>query len=352
MSLIPYLTRIHFADRVLEDALPEEMERLGLRRVMLLADAFGVGHEPAERVECAVPVGCSVVHARAETPQADLIAAWTDAECDGIVALGGPLALETALAVAAAVRPAGGSRHLPVIVVPMTTAGLGLPTLPVPVPGSGRLNCPLLPSVVLCDPTLTHWAGPEVTAAAGMDVVMHCVETFLSTTWNPPADGMALDGLRRVARWLEPAVARGNDATARREMLAAALNAGLAGQKGLGAAHALAAAVEAELPPGTPHGYLHAALMPVTLRFNAPAAAERYEALAEALRLPPGTDLADALRDLGHRLGLPVSLAALALAPAQAARIAARAAEDPANRTNPRHATVPDFCALLAEAAA
>ena len=352
MSLIPYLTRIHFADRVLEDALPEEIARLGLRSVMLLSDAFGRGHEPAERVECALPVDCLVQHAQAETALHDLVAQWNDQGCDGIVAVGGPGALDTALAVAAPRGKAGVSRHLPVITVPTTTAGLGLPTVPVPVPGSGRGNCAPLPSVVLCDPTLTHWAGPEVTAAAGLDVALHCVETYLSTTWNPPADGMALDGLRRVARWLETAVARGDDAFARREMLAAALNAGLAGQKGLGAAHALACAIEADLPPGTPHGLLHAALLPVTLRFNAPAAADRYEPLAEALRLAPTTDLAAALRDMGARLGLPVSLASLALAPAQAARIAARAAEDMANRTNPRHATVADHCALLAEAAA
>jgi alcohol dehydrogenase class IV len=349
MSLIPYLTRIHFADRVLEDALPEEIARLGLRRVLLIADAFGTGHEPAERVDCALPVQCSVQSVRAESAAADPEAVWHAAGCDGIVAVGGPVALDTALAVAAPGRQGG---YLPVIAVPTTTAGLGLPTVPVKGPVPGRAKCPPLPSVVLCDPTLTHWAGPAVTAAAGMDVVLHCVETFLSTTWNPPADAMALDGLRRAARWLEAAVAQGSDRTARRELLAAALNAGLAGQKGLGAAHALARALEAELPPDTPHGSLHAALMPATLRFNAPAAGDRYDALAEALRLAPGTDLAGALRDLGGRLGLAVSLASLALTAPQAARIAARAAEDLANRTNPRHATVADHCAILAEAAA
>jgi 4-hydroxybutyrate dehydrogenase len=349
MSLIPYLTRIHFADRVLEDALPEEIARLGLRRVLLMADAFGTGHEPAERVDCALPVQCSVQAVRAEAALPDPEALWHAAGCDGIVAVGGPVALETALAVAAPGRKAG---HLPVIAVPTTTAGLGLPAVPVKAPGIGRANCPPMPSVVLCDPTLTLWAGSAVTAAAGMDVVLHCMETFLSTTWNPPADAMALDGLRRAARWLDTAVAEGSHLTARREMLAAALNAGLAGQKGLGAAHALARALEAELPPDTPHGSLHAALIPATLRFNAPAAGERYDALAEALRLAPGTDLALALRDLGGRLGLAVSLSALPLTAAQAARIAVRAAEDMANRTNPRHATVADHCALLAEAAA
>ena len=352
MSLIPYLTRIHFADRVLEDALPEEMARLGLRHVLVLTDSFGTDPEASGRLECALPLDCLVHAARAEMPLDALSQLWQSEGCEGIVAMGGPLALDTALRVAVQTTGAHASRYQPVIAVPTTPAGRGLPAVPVPVPGPQRSACPPLPSVVLCDPTLTYWAGPEVTAAAGLDVIVHCIETYLSTTWNPPADGMALDGLRRVATWLERAVDHAQDATARREMLAAALNAALAGQKGLGAVHALASALEADLPPDRPHGLLHAALLSGILRFNAPAAADRYGTLAEALRLPPGADLAQALHGLGTRLGLPTSLASLALDLTQRVRIATRAAEDIANRTNPRHATVADYCRLLGEAAA
>jgi len=354
MSLIPYLTRIHFADRVFDDALPEEMVRLRLRRVMVLTDIFGADPEAGERLECAVPLNCSVQPAHAEAPLADLTRDWLAGGCDGIVAMGGPLALETALRVVVAAqghKDKRDSRFQPVIAVPTTTAGLGLPAVPVPVPGSQRSACPPLPSVVLCDPTLTCWAGPEVTAAAGLDVIVHCIETYLSTTWNPPADGMALDGLRRVATWLERAVEHPRDTTARRELLAAALNAALAGQKGLGAVHALAIALESNLPPDTPHGRYHAALLSGILRFNAPAAADRYGALLEALRLAPSSDLGRALHDLGTGLGLPGSLATLALSVERQSRIAAQAAEDLANRTNPRHATVSDYMMLLTEAA-
>jgi 4-hydroxybutyrate dehydrogenase len=352
MSLITYLTRIHFADRVLEDALPEEMRLLGFQRVMLLTDAFGAVADLAERVECAMPIEASVVPVSAGVSLADAAAIWADEGCDGVIALGGRLALDKGLEVAAQARGARTSRYLPVIAVPTTTAGLGLPAAPVPAPGSARSKCPPLPSVVLCDPTLTLWADADITAAAGMDVIVHCIETYLSTTWNPPADGMALDGLRRVATWLERAVAYKGDILARRELLAAALNAALAGQKGLGAVHALASAVEANLSDDTPHGRFHAALLPGVLRFNAPAGAERCGALAEALRLPADADLADWLHRFGTGLGLPASLAGLGFDPVACGRIAARAAEDLANRTNPRHATVPDFCNLLAEAAA
>lgn len=349
MSLIPYLTRIHFADRVLEDALPEEVDRLGLRRPLLLTDDCGAGADLADRVECALPVSCVPVRAAAGPPVEVLAMVWADHACDGVLALGGPLAMRQALALGVRVLAPLPSRHLPVIALPTTTAALGLPEVPLPAASTGRRNCPPLPAVVLCDPTLTVWAGPQVTAANGMDVIVHCIETYLSATWNPPADGMALDGLRRAATALERAVADGRDGDARREMLAAALNAGLAGQKGLGATHALACALEPGQPPGTPHGWLHAALLPAVLRFNAPAVGDRYPALVEALRLPAGADLAAAVQAVGVRLGLP---ARLALDDPTCEKAAERAAEDPANRTNPRHATVRDYRAMLSEVVA
>lgn len=150
---------------------------------------------------------------------------------------------------------------------------------------------------------------------------------------------MALDGLPRAALALGRVVTHGKDGNARREKLSAALNAALTGQKGLGAVHALARALEPLLPEDTPHGWLHAALLPAVLRFNAPAAGERYPMRAEALRLPPGVDLGPALQAIGVRPGLPGTLAGLALDAGACDRAAALAAEDPANRTNPRHAT-------------
>jgi len=355
LSLIAYLTRIHFADAVVEDALPEEVNRLGLRHVLLLTDTLAGPEQLADRVECLLPVECDLTRSDAMLPLAELRALMSEAGCDGIVALGGPLAMDRAIDLSHALReaqPGGASRSVPVIALPTTTAALGLPDVSVTAKGLLRADCRPLPSVVLCDPTLTLWAGPEVTAAAGMDVIVHCVETYLSTTWNPPADGMALDGLRRAARWIDRAVTAGGDHEARREMMAAALNGALAGQKGLGATHALAQALEADLSPSPPHGRFHAALLPHVLRFNAPAAETRFTAIAEAMSLPPGRDLAQSLADLGARLGLPVTLSGLALDAARRAGVAGRAAEDIANRTNPRHATAQDYRDLLEAAAA
>ena len=362
MSLIAYLTRIHFADSVVEDALPEEVARLGLAHVLLLTDALAGPEGLGDRVECLLPVDCDVTRADAAQPMPELAAQFQAAGCDGILAMGGPLVMDRALELSRmqiqSVRPPrpqesprGRGAPPPVIAVPTTTAAIGLPDVAVTAKGLLRADTRPLPSVILCDPTLTLWAGPEVTAAAGMDVIVHCIETYLSMTWNPPADGMALDGLRRAARWIERAVSAGGDYDARREMMAAALNGALAGQKGLGATHALSQAVEACLAPDAPHGRFHAALLPPVLRFNAPASQTRFTAIAEAMGLPVGRDLPQALADLGARLNLPVTLTGLALDAARRSEIAARAAEDVANRTNPRHATAQDYRDLLEAAA-
>ena len=77
-----------------------------------------------------------------------------------------------------------------------------------------------------------------------MDVLTHCIEAYLGTAFNPPADGIALEGLRLAGASLPRAIADASDHEARREMMAAAICAGLAAQKGLGGVHALAHALE------------------------------------------------------------------------------------------------------------
>jgi alcohol dehydrogenase class IV len=323
MSLITYVTRVHFADRVLEDALPVEMARLGAAHPLLVTDAAGDLDDLPERVACALPPGMAL------RPAGD-----GAARGDAVIALGGSAALRAG-------RVLGARLRCPVIALPTTTADVGL----APIPDAPEAA---LPDVVLCDPTLTLAADAAATAAAGMDALVHCLEAYLGTTWNPPADGIALEGLRRARDWLAPAVAAGHDLAARREVLAAALNAGLAAQKGLGAVHALAHALEREAGPALRHGALHVALLPPVLSFNAPAVADRLAGVAEALRVPSGAPaLTAALVALGRRIGLPARLDGLNLSAAALDRVACAAAEDAANRTNPRLAVAADYRRML-----
>jgi hypothetical protein len=349
MSLIGYVTRIHFADRVLEDALPEELGKLGIRRPLLLTDAAGEADEIFDRVADLMPPGTIALRnpgdPRPSVDRGAVAACAGKSGADAIVGLGGAMALDLARIIGRDVLPAA-----PVIALPTTPANVGLGALSEGLTdgGGGANGAACIPALILCDPTLTLAADAEATATDGMDALIHCLEAYLGTAWNPPADGIALDGLRRAVGYLERAVADGTDFEARRELLAAGLNAGLAAQKGLGGVHALALALEAEA--GLSHGRLHAALLPPVMRFNAPAVADRLAALRAALSLPPGADVIAALAALGQRIGLPDRLAPLRLDTPALARVALRAAEGGANRTNPRHATAADYRGMLEEA--
>ncbi|WP_306119066.1 MULTISPECIES: iron-containing alcohol dehydrogenase [unclassified Roseitalea] len=352
MSLITYLTRIHFAERVLEDALPEAMRRLSARRPLLLADEDGLCGEGFARLEDALPPGtrAQLLPTIAAEPDRALLqsalAAYQDGGCDVIVALGGTAALTFARMLAA--MPGAGAAGLPLIAVPATVAGVGLGPVHPPVPG--KAIGAAVPAAILCDPTLSMAIGPERTAAHGFDALTHCIEAFLSTAYNPPADGIALEGIRRATLHLERAVADRGDLEAQRELLAVALNAGLAAQKGLGGVAALARAAEAEWGLARRHGTLNAALMRPVLTFNAPAVGDRYRRIAEAMVLPPDADVTVELARLGARLGLPDRIGALRTGTRRLSSVARKAAADPANQTNPRHATPHDYLVLLEEA--
>jgi 4-hydroxybutyrate dehydrogenase len=340
MSLITFVTRIHFADRVLEDALAEELARLGVQRPLVLTDAEAA--DETERLADALPLTASPVHfaveaeAAADAALREAAALFAGSGCDGIVGCGGSRTLDLA-------RLLGGS-GAPVVAVPTGTESVGLGPLAVDFARHGARQS-FTPSAILCDATLTLSAGPAATAAAGMDALVHCLEAFLSSAYNPPADGIALDGLRRAALNLPRAVEAGGDLDARRELLAAALDGGLAAQKGFGGIEAAARGLESAAP--TRHGQLHAALLPEVLAFNSPAISERFGLVRTALGLGETADVAEALARLARRVGLPARLSEAGVSARVLPGAAQGAAADPANRTNPRHATPRDYQRIM-----
>ena len=131
-----------------------------------------------------------------------------------------------------------------------TTAGTGSEagrgTL-IQLPQTGRktiaLSPYLLPSSAICDPELTRGLPPVLTAATGMDALTHCVESFLSTTFHPICDGIAVEGMRHVFKGLETAVRDGANLEARTAMMTGALLGGISFHKGLGVVHSLSHAL-------------------------------------------------------------------------------------------------------------
>jgi hypothetical protein len=373
MALINYLTTVQFDFGALA-LLGGELRRLGIARPLLVTDRGVVAAGLLERARACMPdaLAGGVYDGTPANPTEaavhEALARFREGRCDGIVAIGGgsPIDLAKAVALLAAhpgplVRYAaveGGTAHITAQVAPLvaipTTAGTGseVGRATLIVMNDGRklamLSPHLLPRLALCDPALTLGLPPSITAGTGMDAIAHCIETFLSPAVNPPADAIALDGLRRAGAHLERAVRDGGDRDARWNMMMASIEGGLAFQKGLGAVHALSHALGSLAAPRLHHGTLNAVLLPAVLRFNAAHVGDKPSRIAGALGLAPDADVAAFIAGLNARLGLPRGLAQMGVGREVLARMAELAMQDHSNASNPRTVTAVD-CAYLLE---
>lgn len=375
MSLISYVTRIHFAENALEDALQPELEALGVGRPLFVCDDGPERPGLAERLLAALDPAIEPIYFRADGRAASEAACESAADlyrargADGLVGFGGQSAIT--LAKAAGLRAThdgpfrqfagqrgGGARIRPVIppIIAIPTAPDACseisPVVVVAEAGGEHVSIvspSLLPRVAVCDPSLTHDLPPDRMASAAMDILTHCIETFSATAYNPPADGIARDGLRRAILNAERAVSA-PDPGARRELMAAALDGALAAQKGLGAVHAMSHAIGSLVRAPVDHGAVNAVLLPLVLAFNAPAVADRFEEIRCDFGLRSGADIGLAMATLRSRIGLPSKLRALGLEAVDLDRAAAAASADYFNRTNPRLACRTDYLAMLMDA--
>jgi len=143
----------------------------------------------------------------------------------------------------------------------------------------------LVPDAAYVDPSLTRSVPPAVTAATGMDALIHCVESYVNRFAHPMIDLYALEGIRLAGRYLERAVVHGDDMEAREGMSLASLYGGLClGPVNTAAVHALSYPLGGEFHIA--HGVSNAVLLPAVMEFNLPAAPERYAEVARALGVP------------------------------------------------------------------
>jgi alcohol dehydrogenase class IV len=183
-----------------------------------------------------------------------------------------------------------------------------------------------------------------------MDAIAHCMETFMSAAFNPPADGIALDGLTRGWAHIEAATRNGQDAEARRQLMSASMQGAMAFQKGLGCVHSLSHSLGG-VNPRLHHGTLNAMFLPAVVRFNAAADSvqreDRLNRMAHAMGLRSGSDIPEAIRDMNARLGLPAGLAAMGVETAGCPGDC-RCLKDHCHGTNPRIASAQDYEDMLA----
>ena len=378
MAFINYITQIQIDFGALS-LLAQECERVGMRKPLVVTDA---GVRAAGVLDKALAALAALPHAVFDQTPSNpteagvraAVAVYREAGCDGLVAVGGGSSIDLAKGVAIAATHdgplktyatiEGGSpkiseRVAPLIAVP-TTAGTGSEVArgAIVIVDDGRKlgfhSWHLMPKTAILDPELTLALPPGLTAATGMDAIAHCLETFMAPAINPPADGIALDGLERGWAHIERATRDGQDREARWHMMSASMQGAMAFQKGLGCVHSLSHSLGG-VNPRLHHGTLNAMFLPAVVLFNAPAEAmqkeRRLQRLAHAIGIggcdAKGTELAQAIRDLNARLGLPSGLAAMGVTPDLFERVIDGAMADHCHKTNPRIATRDDYRAML-----
>ena len=350
MTLIGYLTRTHFAEAAIEDALPEEVGPLS--RALALVDDEPASVAVYTRVQESLDqTTVSLARVGQATPAGDatsrILDALGDIRTNTLIAVGGVAALGHArLAAEHALRR---GERLSLIAVPTSLCDFGLARR-VRVGQGEPVTCPR-PDRVIADPTVLEGVPSHHLAATAMEVLVHAIEAYASPIYHPPADALALEGTKRLTFWLPVALASPTNREAQRELMAAALTTGLALEKAVGGVDALAQPIKAELGPGVLHGDLHAPLMAAMADFNTEAVGDRYATMAEAFsKATRAPRFSTEIGVFARAVGMPTSLREIGIDPSRFDRFAEMAANDPGALANPRRLT-PGDCRRILEAA-
>ncbi|MEP1385401.1 MAG: iron-containing alcohol dehydrogenase [Paraglaciecola sp.] len=258
-------------------------------------------------------------------------------QIDGVVGLGGGSSLDTAKLIAALTQSSQTLEQvfgvdkllhsrLPLIQIP-TTAGTGSEVTPISIVTTGEamkmgiVSSVLLPDIALLDASLTVNLPPHITAATGIDAMVHAIEAYTSNIKkNPYSDMLAIEALKLMSKNIQQAVHQGSDLQARANMMLGATMAGQAfANAPVAAVHALAYPLGGHYH--IPHGLSNSLVLPHVLKFNAPAAAPLYAQLADIIIPNIASTLTTAeektaafiqyLEDLIINLNLPNRLASL-----------------------------------------
>jgi len=179
-------------------------------------------------------------------------------------------------------------RGLPTIAVP-TTAGTGSEVTAIAIFSNEKLNVKqgvvsshLIPNIALVDPVLTWTCPANVTAAAGMDALIHCIEAYISVNATMHTDPLAFEGMKLIGRSIRTATYDGANAWARHSMAIGSMLGGIAfGNAGVGAVHALSYPVGGTFH--VPHGVANTLMLPWVMEYNMLSCLKWFEEIGEAL---------------------------------------------------------------------
>jgi choline dehydrogenase len=351
--------------------LGAHIKEMGVKRPFLVTDkgvaSIGLADEALEHLEGAV-----VFDEVQPNPDIELVgrasAAYREAGCDGLVALGGGSAMDTAKGVGVEIVHGGSIveyeygktplvRRIPPLVAVPTTAGTGSEVtlwavitdherkIKFNVGGTALIGA----HVALIDPALMVGLPPMITAATGMDALSHGIECYTCDYHQPFTDSFALAAIEYVGQWLRVAYEDGGNLEARTFMAHGATFGGMAyGTESAGAAHAMSQSAGGVHE--CPHGALTARVLGPVCEYNAPAAPERYARIAQALGVTTvGLEPLEAaqagieeLYRLTEDVGTP-TMEELGFFEDEIPMLARIAYEDPQTIGNPREVGVSDY---------
>jgi alcohol dehydrogenase class IV len=315
----------------------------------------------------------------ADPPEANILAGVEAAKAhgaSGILAIGGGSPMDVAkvialiagsgeaLSEAYGVGMAKGPR-LPLVLVP-TTAGTGSEVTPIAIITTGEaekkgiVSPLLLPDLALLDADLTLGLPPAVTAATGIDAMVHAIEAYASRSANnnPISRGLAKEALKLLGGNIREACTNGTNREARANMLLGSLLAGQAfANSPVAAVHALAYPIGGHFH--VPHGLSNALVLPHVLRFNLPVAgglyaqiaADAFPELADVPMEERAEAFINALVSLSYELAVPQRLRDVGI-PEDAVPLLAREAMKQTRLlvNNPREMSLQDAHSIYANA--
>ncbi|HWR38406.1 MAG TPA: iron-containing alcohol dehydrogenase [Patescibacteria group bacterium] len=370
-------TRIRYGAGMVK-VLPEELQRLNVRKVMLITDKGLVAAGLVEPVTALIrQAGISLViydEIEANPKDYNVVQAATVARetaVDAVVAFGGGSPIDAAKAVVVLARQGGKVRDyqgqgkikedcLPLITIP-TTAGTGSEvTFSSVITDTEEkfkftIKSPAIaPKVAIVDPELTLSVPPAVTAATGIDALTHAIEGYTANCTEPIAEAVGLYAVEYIAGSIVEAVKNGGNLQARDRMMMGSLLAGLSfSHADVASVHCMAEALGSLYD--APHGLCNAILLPYVMEFNLPDAEYKYARVSRAMGMNGADDHQVALqgiariRQMSQEIGLP-GIRSLNVQPADFDLLAAMSEKNGSNDSNPRKISKKDYRALFVQA--
>jgi len=341
--------------------------RLGARNVLIVSDRGVANAGWLERIIEICQDSClkfaTFIDVSANPKDTEVVngcRVFIDNECDAIIGIGGGSALDTAKAIAILVTNGGKitdyegvdriEKPLPPMIMIMTTAGSGseVSQFSIIVDSNRKkkmtiISKTLVPDIAIIDPYTLVTKSSALTAATGMDVLTHAIESYVSIAATPLTDVQAKNALSLVSTYLRPSVASKTNEEAKEAMAMASLQAGLAFSNAiLGAAHAISHAVGGRFP--LPHGEINAILLPYVMDFNFISAPKRFTEIAELMGIDTrgmtqreaGNAAIKFVKELSIDIGIPKQLREVGMTEEIIDSLSQTALEDACMITNPR----------------